>query len=59
MSDCKWYQLLCQRAERQNAVLQASTDTIPKTIKDVSQKQLLVVAGVGIVVLALVGFYTR
>jgi len=59
VSDCKWYQLLCQRKTRQNAVLRASTDTIPNNIKDVSQTQLLVVAGVGLVVLTMVGFYTR
>jgi hypothetical protein len=39
--------------------MEASTDTIPERIQDMNQQQLLMVAGVGIAVLAMVGFFTR
>ena len=59
MSNCEWYQLLCKRQEQKKASMIASTDTIPNRIEDVNKQQLLYVAGVGIVTLAVVGFFTR
>ena len=59
MSDCQWYQLGCKWENRNKAAMEASTDTIPERIQDMNQQQLLIVAAVGIAVLAVVGFVTR
>lgn len=59
MSSCEWYQLGCKWENRNKATMDAATDTIPERIEDVTRQQLLMVAGVGLGVLILVGFFTR
>ena len=59
MAQCKWYQVGCMIDRRQAAKAKDFTETIPDNIEDITSRQLWMVAGVGVAVLALVAVGTR